>query len=90
MSSTRIASSIFLLILVATTPYWLYLPLIAVAIFIFPFYVEGIILGLLVDALYGSGQHGFFLINFPFALIAAALVLGTPLVRRRLRFNTTH
>lgn len=88
MMSRRILLSIFLLTLVVATPYWVYLPAIALSIFFIPFYLEGVLLALIVDTLYGSGDSSFFLFDFPLSIVATILLLVVPVVQRRLRFHS--
>jgi hypothetical protein len=83
----RIAVVIILTVMVVAGPYWLYIPLIVLAIFLYPFFIEGMFLGFLIDALYGVGDRSIFFLNFPFALVGTLLILVVPFVRSRLRFN---
>lgn len=82
----RIAASLFILIIILITPYWVYFPAVVLGIVIFPFYIEAIIFGLLIDELYGT-VHSTFIMSFPFGMIAALLVLVAHPLRERLRFN---
>ena len=51
----RILFSLMTLLGVVMLPYWIYLPLLLIGVIIFPFFWEGILLGLLADALFGPG-----------------------------------
>ena len=87
LSKHRIIIFIFLIISVWLLPFWFYLPLIAVAIFVTPFFLEGVFLGLLIDTLYGG--INFFGIYFPFlfSVLAVVLLLVSIPIRERLRFD---
>lgn len=87
MNISRAATLVALILLVIFAPYWLYLPAILIATVMFPLFVEGIGFGLLLDTLYRPGGDGFFLLDFPLGICATALVVLTPFVRKRLRFN---
>jgi hypothetical protein len=51
----RALGSIVLLISILVLPYWIYIPILFIAIVLLPFYWEGILFAFLVDILYGSG-----------------------------------
>ncbi|MBI2086713.1 MAG: hypothetical protein HYT69_00880 [Candidatus Zambryskibacteria bacterium] len=83
MRSYRLISTLILTLAVILLPYWIYLPLLFVAVAILPMFWEGILLGFLIDALYSQGIS--VPIGSPVALsILAALVILLPL-RARLR-----
>ncbi len=69
------------------TPYWVYLPLVLIGVVLFPFYLEAILFGLIVDIVYGGGTNGGALLGFPFGIVAAVLVLFSAPLREYLRFN---
>lgn len=54
MRQWRHTTSALILLSIIFLPYWIYLPLLTLAIIYFQLYWEGILLGLLVDVLYGS------------------------------------
>ena len=81
----RLLFFIFVTLLIVSAPYWLYVPVILVGIILFPFYIEAMFFGFLIDTLYGS-SHGF-LWGFYFALIATLLVYFAVPLRKRFRFN---
>ncbi len=65
-------------------PYYIYAPALIVAIVLIPEYYEGILLGLLIDVLYGTHTMWSFL-GFPFGLTAVVgIILLVPL-REKLR-----
>lgn len=83
----RITSTILILLALFLLPYWIYLPLLFLAIFFISFYWEGIVLAFLVDTLYGFGAGTDWLGRFPLALGASILFLVVPLARKYLRIN---
>jgi len=78
MSNKRITVSIVLLLLVIFLPYYFYLPAILVAVIIILFFWEAIVLGFLVDILYGSGIY--------YSLIALGILVATLPLRRFIRY----
>lgn len=70
--------------LVIVAPFWVYVPVVLVGVVVFPFFVEAIILGALVDVLYGDGR---FLFGFTFTLLSAVVVYFAVPLREHLRFN---
>lgn len=83
----RILSSLILLIIVGTMPFWIYIPAIVVAVVFFPFYFEAIILGFLVDVLYGQNISQGLSFVFPFALFLSISIIIILPVRERLRLS---
>ncbi len=55
----RIIGFIIVFVSIITLPYWVYVPVLFIAIIIFPFFWESIILVLLIDVLYGNGVKTF-------------------------------
>ena len=82
--TTRILSTVVLIIAIVILPYWLYVPAIVAAIIYFRFYWEGLFLGFGIDLLYGAGGG---ILGYPFALSALVLILISLPLRERLRFN---
>lgn len=83
----RVLTTISISVLIMAAPYWLYLPAIAVGIVLFPYYLEGVVLALVVDALYGDFGAKVFILDFPLAIAAAVLVSIAPLIHERLRIH---
>ncbi|MBX4206494.1 hypothetical protein KW784_01785 [Candidatus Parcubacteria bacterium] len=81
-SQKRNLVSSALVLAVLFLPYWAYVPPIALAALLLPFYWEAVVLGFLIDTLYG--QQG----SFPAALAAAAFVALLMPVRKRLRWTS--
>lgn len=79
----RISLSLITLVLILTTPYWIYLPVLFLAIVLLPFFWEGILYAFIIDILYGAGE-GFY--ATPFALIVFLIMLVLPFIRTRLRY----
>ena len=77
--------SIAVLLAILFLPYWIYVPLLLIAIFITPLFWEGIILGFIIDVLYGREAHIGISWHFPTALAALLLVAAMIPLRRRLR-----
>lgn len=81
----RITAFILITFLVITAPYYVYLPAILIGIVFFPFYLEAVLFGVMIDVVYGSPNA--MLLGFPFAILASALVLFAVRLRGYLRFN---
>lgn len=80
----RYIAVVILFITILFLPYWVYVPLLLGAIIVFPFFWEAILLGFLIDALYGrelSLLTPFFSTAF-WCIVALAVMLP---VRTRLR-----
>jgi hypothetical protein len=83
----RIVSTIIVLIAISAFPYWIYIPLLFLAIILFPFYWEGIIMAFLIDVLYGGYSHAGISFVYPFAIFASVLVLLALPIRDRIRIH---
>lgn len=84
----RIFASIILLLSVLFMPFWLSVILALAGMIYFSYFVEGALLLLLSDLLYGVGEARFFnvvFLSFIFAIIA--LVVIEPL-KKKLKFYT--
>ena len=79
----RIAASLFVLAAILFLPYWAYLPLLAVAMVLVPFYWEAIVFGFLIDVLYGSGGTLF----SPAPLVTLLFLVILLPIRERIRWN---
>lgn len=53
--AARIITSILIIGAIIFLPYWVYVPLVFIAAAAFPFFWEGVIIALFIDALYGKG-----------------------------------
>ncbi|MEK7194569.1 MAG: hypothetical protein AAB660_02690 [Patescibacteria group bacterium] len=83
----RILFTLIVFLALIVTPYWIYFPLILIGIVLFPFYLEAILLGLIVDLVYGGGANSNALFGFPFGIVVAILIFFTAPLREYLRFN---
>ena len=85
----RILAIIIVFISILLLPYWLYLPILVIAIIFLPFFWEGILLALLSDILYGSGiELGRSILFSASFLVLALLIILLP-IRKRLRLHDT-
>lgn len=75
----RTLGSIIVLISILLLPYWIYIPVLFVAIVLLPLYWEGILFASLIDILYGGGVE-----TALYALILLSVLLP---VRASLRSN---
>ena len=75
----RVLGSTVVLVSILVLPFWVYLPVLFIAIIIFPFFWEGILFALLVDTIYGSGIET--------ALYALILLIILIPIRENLRLN---
>ena len=75
----RVLGSTVVLVSILVLPFWVYLPVLFIAIIIFPFFWEGILFALLVDTVYGSGIET--------ALYALILLIILIPIRENLRLN---
>lgn len=75
----RIFGSISVLVAILVLPFWIYIPILFVAILVFPFFWEGILFALLIDVIYGGGVKT--------ALSALILLIILLPIRENLRFN---
>ncbi len=83
----RIITFFILLLALGTMPFWIYMPAIVIAVMFFPFYFEAIILGFLVDVLYGSHISSGLSFVFPFTLFLSVFIIIILPIRERLRLG---
>ena len=83
----RFLISVPVLLSIIFLPYWVYLPLLLVALVVVPLYWEGMILGFLMDVLYGSAIHPGISFNFTFALLSLMIILIMIPLRERIRIH---
>ncbi len=81
----RIFGSIVVLVSILVLPFWIYIPVLFIAIIVFPFFFEGILFALLIDVIYGSGIEAFPSLISPFALSALVLLIILLPIRESLR-----
>lgn len=75
------------LILIFIAPYWLYFPVLALGLILLPVYWEGVVLGFIIDVLYGADAHTGISLHFPFAIAASVAVLILYPLKKQLRIN---
>ncbi|OHB08626.1 MAG: hypothetical protein A3I86_00335 [Candidatus Zambryskibacteria bacterium RIFCSPLOWO2_02_FULL_39_14] len=81
----RILGSIIVFVSIIILPYWVYIPLLFIAIIIFPFFWEGIVLVLLIDVLYGNGVKALSWSVSPLAFSVLVLLIVLLYLRDSLR-----
>ena len=81
----RLIGSIIVLVSILVLPYWLYIPIMFLAILFFPFFWEGILYGFLVDIIYGGGIQPLSSFVSPFALAALIVIIVFMPIREHLR-----
>lgn len=81
----RILGSVIVLISILVLPYWIYLPILFMAIILFPFFWEGVLFGFLIDTIYASGVETFSLLLSPSALSALIILIVLLPLRESLR-----
>ena len=87
MTVSRLFGSILVFLSILVLPFWFYVPILFVAIIIFPFYWEGIIFGFLIDVLYGNGIGPVFSGISLWGLGALVIILVLMPFRGRMRFS---
>lgn len=85
MKHARLFSTILIFLSIIFLPYWVYVPLIFLAAIVFPLFWEGIILGFLIDALYGRIGLNFSAIFYSYSFWIMILLLLLLPLRRVLR-----
>lgn len=81
----RFLTAISTIIAIIFLPYWIYVPLLIFGMAIFPFYWEAILLGFLIDVLYGENIISLWSLASSSAfLVLVGLLILMPL-RERLR-----
>ena len=80
----RVITFILLVLGAILLPYWIYVPALALSIIYFRFFWEGVVVGFIIDLLYGYGG-GFG--QYLFALSSLALLLAMLPIRDKLRLN---
>lgn len=66
-------------------PYWIYVPALVIAMAAFPLYWEGIVLGILIDVLYGAGIDSFSTFIFSAGFLSLLGLLMLLPLRERIR-----
>ncbi len=82
----RTVTTIILGLAIVFAPAWLYLPLLFISIFIHPYYLEGIVAGLVIDTLYGF-RGGAPIFGYVYGSLATVAVIVVTPLRKYLRFH---
>lgn len=83
--SYRTITLISIIVLILAFPFWLYIPCLVLATLYFPFFYESILLGFLIDVLYGIHIRSGVSFMFPFAITFSLLVIVLLSTRKYLR-----
>lgn len=65
-------------------PFWVTLSLVIGGIFMFKNYIEGIIIMLILDSLYGTGESRYFNLQYAFFYLLIIILLISEFVKKRL------
>ena len=82
MIPLRIVWSVLVLVLGFMMPWWLFFALLCIGFLIFPYYVEGILLAGLFDAVFALPGH----FSYVYTGVALVLFMGMYYLRRYLTF----
>ena len=83
----RLVSYFIILLLILFTPYWIYIPVLLLAILVFPFFWEGVLFALLIDTLYGYGGGTLEALRSILPLVTLGVVLVLIPIHNNLRIN---
>ncbi|MDO8565524.1 MAG: hypothetical protein Q7R67_02815 [bacterium] len=78
----RILVTVLVFLSIIFLPYWFYVPALILAMGFFPLFWEGVLLGFLIDVLYGQGIYAGFL-----SLIGLLMLLP---LRERIRTHSSN
>lgn len=81
----RIVGILVVIVAILFLPYWLYIPLLFIAIIFYPFFWEGILLALLIEVLHGDNVGVIPSLLSPLALVSLFTVIILMPFRERLR-----
>jgi len=81
----RILGFVIVLIAILVLPYWIYIPVLFLAILVFPFFWEGILFALLINLVHGGGGDILSLLFSPLALMVLIALIMLWLLRKNLR-----
>lgn len=82
MMNKRLILDITAFICILFLPYWVYLPVLLVNTILFPFYWEGIMFGVLIDAIFGPARFSIYSVGLAMLLLNVILLP----IRSRLRW----
>lgn len=84
----RLIADILIILVILWGPWWLMLTMLIVGILYFPKYYEAFIFGIVIDAVYGTSQSGFFGYNVKYTLLTLVLLAVYLPLRKRFRINS--
>ena len=83
----RLVSYFIILLLILFTPYWIYIPVLLLAILVFPFFWEGVLFAILINTLYGYGGGILEALRSILPLVTLGVVLVLIPIHNNLRIN---
>jgi len=83
----RIFGTALVLLSILVLPYWIYIPILLVAIIYFPFYWEGLILALIIEVIYDNGVGFLPSLVSPLALSALIMLIILLPIKDKLRLH---
>ena len=84
---SRLVSYFIILLLILFTPYWIYIPVLLLAILVFPFFWEGVLFAILINTLYGYGGGILEALRSILPLVTLGVVLVLIPIHNNLRIN---
>ncbi len=82
----RLTGTLIVFLSILILPYWVYIPVLCIAVIVFPFFWEGILLALFIDFVYGGGIESFS--SFPFTISFYILIFLIILIPLRTRIRS--
>ncbi len=83
----RYFSTFILIILIIVSPWWIYTAALVILTITYPFYIEGIIVSFIIEALYSPAKLHISPFNFPLALIITLLIIFLIPIRKHIRLH---
>lgn len=81
----RYIYSILIFITLLAFPWWVYIPVIIIGTFIFPYFIEGIIFSFIIDSVYHPIPLNLSILNFPLALMVTLIIIVLLPLREHVR-----
>ena len=82
----RFIGYVIVLASILVLPYWIYIPVLLIAMIFFPFFWEGILFAFLIEVIHGSGIEAITSFVSPAALSAVIVLIILLPVRESLRY----
>ena len=82
----RIATDIFLVLMMFMAPWWITMLLAVVGLFVFRNFFEIIIIGIMLDSLYNASVARYYNVQFLMTYMAIVLFVATSFIKPRLRY----